>query len=210
MNIKHQSTNDKNHPAKKKKRRTTPKPPKKISPTYLHNSGLYYLERFASSSENFRAVMMRKVKKSCMYHKEQSYEECEAMVAELVDKFRSSGLLDDQLYTRGVVTSLRRSGKSRRAIMMKLKSKGLDSDLINQTLSAHDEDIAGSDARAEFTAALTHARKKRLGPFMRPDRDIPHEKALASMARAGFNYDMCKKVLEMSTEDAEDIIHRHY
>ncbi|MCB1532527.1 MAG: RecX family transcriptional regulator [Alphaproteobacteria bacterium] len=204
MNIKTQNTS-----APKQKKRT-PRPPKKITPTYLHNAGLYYLQRFAASSAHFREVMMRKVKKSCHYHKDQNYEDCAQMVDALVEQFASSGLLDDSAYTRGVVTSLRRSGKSRRAIIAKLKQKGLSDDMIERTLTAYDDDSAGSSADAELTAALNFARKKRLGPFTR-DKETPPEKALASMARAGFSYDVCKTVLEMEPKAAQArLTHRYF
>ena len=57
----------------------------------------------------------------------------------------------------------------------------------------------------ELLAAIKQARKKRLGPF-----DIlqkhEHEKSLATMARAGFSYDIASKVLEMDLKEAEEMV----
>lgn len=191
--------------AEKQKKRKQPRPPKKITETYLHNSGLYYLQRFAASSNHFRQVMMRKVKKSCHYHKDQDYQHCSELVDALVQKFVEAGLLDDEAYTKGVVNSLRRSGKSRRAVMTKLKVKGLPDHMVSRILNDHDTDIAETPEEAERNAALIFARKKRLGPFAR-DKETPHEKALATMARAGFSYDTCRFIIEMDSEDAQDKI----
>ena len=97
--------------------------PRKISETYLHNSGLYYLERFAASKKHFKFVMKNKVKRSCMHHTEQDFEQCAAWVDALADKFEKVGLIDDDAYTNGLVASLRRKGKSRSAIINKLNIK---------------------------------------------------------------------------------------
>lgn len=203
MNIKPQSKTDKTPKQRKKK------VPKKITPTYLHNSGLYYLQRFVSSSENFRQVMLRKVKKSCHYHKDQDYQTCAEMVDETLRNFMSSGLLNDDLYTKGVVTSLRRAGKSRRMIIMKLKHKGISADKISAALEAYDQETHANPTEAELNAALVFARKKRLGPFL-ATKEIPYEKALAAMARAGFAYDTCKKVFDMTLEDAQNLMQKNW
>ena len=181
------------------------KPPKKITKTYLHNSGLYYLERFAARKNHFRTVMGRKVRRSCNYHKDQDYEECLKLVDELADQFESSGLLDDTAYLRGMITSLRRRGLSRKAIIAKLLAKGLSSGQITAALQTHDEEEYPGGMNVELLAAIKQARKKRLGPF-----DIlqkhEHEKSLATMARAGFSYDIASKVLEMDLKEAEEMV----
>lgn len=185
-----------------KTKRKTPRPPKKISERYLHNSGLYYLQRFTASSAHFRSVMMRKVKKSCYYHKDQNYDECALMVDALVEKFQTLQLLDDEAYTKGLITSLRRSGKSRRAVLNKLKIKGLPTEMVAKTLEAYDSETSDNPQDAERHAALIFAKKKRLGPFTR-QKETPHAKALASMARAGFSYDTCRYVLDMDPQEAQ-------
>ncbi len=195
------------------------KTPKKITETYLHNSGLYYLQRYASSAQNFRRVMLRKVKKSCLHHTDQNYEDCEKMVEALVEKFCAAGLLNDELYTEGMVNSLRRSGKSRRAVLMKMKEKGISDDLTQKKLQNHEEHQAALNTDPDNTidpelrAAVKTARKRRLGPFRTKtpdDTDKQNERDLAALARAGFPFDICKKALEIDKEDAEEILHRFF
>lgn len=181
------------------------KTPRKITATYLHNSGLYYLERFATSSTNFKTVMLRKVKRSCMAHPDQNYEACAALVDDLVQKFVRVGLLDDTLYTRSAVTSMRRRGKSARAIHAYLQSKGLDNTMIADHLRALDEDTCESTKEAEYKAALIFARKKRIGPFEK-DKGTDPQKALGRLARAGFSYDTSRNVLETEFEKADELI----
>lgn len=182
------------------------KAPKKITETYLHNSGLYYLQRFAASSGQFRMVMLRKVKKSCRHHTDQDYQACADMVEALVQKFEGAGLLNDESYARGVVNSLRRQGRSRRIIMEKLKTKGVNAELVGNALQQYDEDRHPDDGDSEMQAAAIFARRKKIGPFSRTKDDTPPEKALAAMARAGFSYSVSQKILEMDIETVEKLI----
>lgn len=186
-------------------RRSKKKVPKKITETYLHNSGLYYLERYASSVENFKRVMRNKIKKSCAHHDDQNMDECLTLLQSITDKFIDLGLLNDDQYARGMVTSYRRQGKSRKAIEMKLRSKGLRSELVLEHLETIDAEHK-YPVEAEFIAALKLAKKRRIGPFQ-GDKEVVFDKALGIFARAGFNYDMARKVMELSQEDAEDTLY---
>lgn len=161
--------------------------------------------------------MMRKVKKSCMHHTEQDYDECAGMVDQLVEKFQESGLLNDGLYTRGAISTLRRQGKSKKLILAKLRAKGLKYDDIVQAIDEHDQEksLYDNSVNPELKAALTHARKKRLGPFKKDSLDKTldeemaakqYKKALSSMARAGFSYQTSLQALSSTHEDAQNYI----
>lgn len=176
------------------------RPPKKITPTYLHNSGLYYLERFAASKKHFKTVMMRKVKRSCMHHVDQDYNECNDMVDELVNKFEKSGLLNDELYTNGSVSSLRRKGLSRMAIISKMLQKGISKDQTILALEKLDYETYDSSDDAERAAALNFARKKRIGPYFTGEKQNI-QKSLGVFARGGFSYNIAMGILELDADD---------
>jgi len=178
-----------------KPRRTVKKTPKKITASYLHNAGLYYLQRFAASKAHFKTVMMRKVRLSCAAHPDQDFLACEALVDALLDTFERAGLLNDPVYAKAQVTSLRRRGTSKKIIAMKLKTKGLDQALTLETIEGHDTDHGTDSDAAELEAAFIHARKKKLGPFRTRGENRP-EKDLSNMARAGFSYDTARSVLQ--------------
>lgn len=178
------------------------KPPKKITPTYLHNAGMAYLERFPASSGHFRSILMRKVDKSCRHHKEQDRDACAAMVDDLITKFLSMGLLNDDAYVKGMVTSYRRRGLSGNAIKAKLGAKRLSSDVIDQALNNHTDEGGGDD----LEAAVLLTRRKKLGPFRSPSKEANRDKELATLARTGFSYDTASKALSMDLDEAEDII----
>ena len=192
------NSDKKNKPFKQRQRRT----PKKITPQYLHNSGLYYLERFAASKKHFKSVMIRKVKRSCMQHTEQNYQECVQMVNELADKFEKCGLLNDQLYTASLTSSLRRKGLSHSAIITRMLHKGISKEQTCQALEKLDCENHENQESAEKAAALKLARKKKIGPFFLGEEENV-KKSLGIFARAGFSYQVAMDVINMSLEDTD-------
>jgi regulatory protein len=195
-----ESIEDDIKPSKKRER----KPPKKITEQYLHNSGLYYLQRFPASAAHFKRVMMRKVDKSCRHHANQDRKSCEDLVDTLVLKFQEMGLLNDTGYSRGMVNSYRARGLSTRSIQAKLSQKGLTPQQISEALNEFDNDRPRTEI--DMVAALKLARKKRIGPYT-SEKDIPRDKQIAMMARAGFGFDICSRALSMSKDEAEEFIY---
>ncbi|AGH97732.1 regulatory protein RecX [Micavibrio aeruginosavorus] len=184
-----------------------PRPPKKVTPEYLRNSGLYYLQRFASSTAHFRSVMVRKIDRSCRAHADLNRDECLQWLDSMIEDFIRQGLLNDHLYAEGAVNSLRRRGLSRRAIMNRLQVKGLDGETVNALLATHDAEQTGGvqdqDA-GDLHAALKLARRKRIGPFATPGKDVDRDKAIAAMGRAGFSYDIARRIMDMTPDDLND------
>lgn len=179
------------------------KPPKKISARYLYNSGLAYLQRFPASSFHFRTVMMRKIDRSCRHHTDQLREDCIKLLDDVVAQFFELSLLDDNAYLKGMVISLRRRGLSAMQIQMRLQQKGYDRDTVKAAVQAHDADEFDTEENGDIFAALVFARKKRLGPYDPQQKRSP-EKSLATMARAGYSYDIAKRTLEISEDELEE------
>lgn len=187
-----------NRPFEKKK----PRAPRKISARYLHNAGLAYLQRFSSSSANFRKIMMRKIERSCRHHTDQDKEECEKLLDDLILKFQDLELLNDELYLRGMVTTYRRRGLSSHQIQQKLMQKGLPSDDILKTITQFEQEEYDSHGQGDLYAAIIFMRKKKFGPFDILQKKDP-EKALGSMARAGYSFDIAQKSLKMTMEEIQ-------
>lgn len=179
------------------------KPPKKITADYLHNAGLYYLQRFAASTGRFQRVMTRKIDRSCHYHSDQDREACLAMLDKLVVRFVESGLLNDDIYARGLALSLRRRGYSTRMISSKMGERGVGSDAIAQALAELNEGEQNHDPDLE--AGLRLARRRRIGPYGPAGAEIEN-KHIAAFARAGFSYEMTQKILAMPRADADSIL----
>lgn len=179
------------------KRKKEVKPPKKITETYLTNSGKFYLERFPASTEQFRRVMTRKINKSCKAHPDQALETCVVALDNVIRKFQEIGFLNDAGYATGLARSLKNRGWPRSRILMRLKEKGVPAEIIEEAVeeSAPDED---------FRNALVWIKRKRLGAYATTEKT--QEKSLAALARAGFDYDTASRALELSKEEIMEIL----
>ena len=168
------------------------KPPRKVTPAYLQRAAMSYLERYASSAENLRRVLRRKVDKRCRLRGEDPAEFHE-MIDEVVAKSLRSGLIDDARYAEARVATLRRRGGSARAIQAKLSAKGVGRSTIAAALEGEEGD--------EQEAARAFARRRRLGPFRPGERAPYRDKDLAALARAGFRFDLAREVIDGVRDD---------
>lgn len=178
--------------------------PKKITETYLHNSGLYYLQRFAASSGHFHAVMKRKIDRSCRHHPDQDRAVCMALLEQMIVKFQSLGLLDDETYTRAAVASLRRRGLSERAILTRMQAKNVPAENVRAAIRHYNSENSLKDEDSEMQAALKLARKKRFGPYA-GEKPYDRNKALAAFARAGFSFEIARKILDLGADECEAV-----
>jgi regulatory protein len=185
---------------------TPPKPaprrpgPKSATPERLERVALFHLERFASSAENLRRVLMRRVRKSVQIHGTDPVAGA-AMVDALIERFLKSGLLDDKAYAETRAARLHRRGASGRMIAASLAEKGIDREVIGATLDEEDGDD-GYSVRpgGDLAAAAALARRRRLGPYRPPDKRAEfRQKDLGTLARAGYARAIADRVL-----DAED------
>ncbi|MBC8240611.1 MAG: RecX family transcriptional regulator [Alphaproteobacteria bacterium] len=177
--------------------------PRKATKSHLENAALHYLERFSTSSQNLKYVLLRRVMRSAHYH-DTDADEGAVWVDDIITRFLHAGLLDDKAYADGRIRSLHARGTSRRTIRMKLRAKGVDLDLINAVFDAigdeKSEDI-------DLIAALRFAKRRRLGPYRGSQREECREKDMAALARAGFSYHIARQIIE--TEEPETLYPDH-
>jgi regulatory protein len=121
--------------------------------------------------------------------------------------------LSDAAFAAGRARSLRRAGRSRRAIAAHLRAKGVPADLARAALPPDDGgDSGGDDAAGELAAALLLARRRRLGPFRAaplPAGDpAAARREQGVLARAGFAESVVRRALACDRAEAEDLIAR--
>lgn len=173
--------------------------PRKASRKSLENAALFYLQRFASSAENLRRVLLRRVERSARAHGTDR-EEGGAWVDEIVARFVGAGLVDDRVYAAGRAQSLHRRGASLRRIRAELAAKGVARDMADQAVRG----LEATDGDADLAAAIRLARRRRFGPYRAAgQRAERRERDLAALARAGFGYDTARRVID--AEDVEDL-----
>jgi len=167
------------------------RPPRKLTPKSLENGALFYLQRFSTSAENLRRVLLRRVERSARIHDTDRDEGAE-LVDRLVERFQAVGLVDDRTYAEGRALSLHRRGAASRVIRARLRQKGVGDGDIEAALAA----VAEANPDGDLAAAVNLARRRRLGPFRAGATDDDrHRRDLAALARAGFSYDIARRVL---------------
>jgi regulatory protein len=168
-----------------------------IGPELLERWALGYLARYASSAENLRRVLVRRVRRHAPEAAPQA-RQIDAIVA----RYQESGLLDDAAYAAARAASLHRRGDSLRAIRARLAAKGVASETAADAVSGLRESISDPD----IAAACAFARRRRLGPFRRGMADPQRE--LAVFARAGFSRRIAVAVLACGDIEAVEALER--
>ncbi len=187
------------------------RPPRPIGPppndAALHEAGLTYLARYASTEAGLARALGRAVDRWARRAVADGGEsdtvtaqaaQARAAVRAVVARLAAAGAVSDAAFAASRTRSLVRGGRSRRAVAAHLAAKGVDAETARVALVA--EEIG------ELAAALVLARRRRIGPFRVGDGDRLRE--LAMLARAGFSQGVASEALRMSREDAEEVVTR--
>lgn len=173
-----------------------PRQPPAVTPAALEAAALHYLERYASSVENLRRVLMRRIERAVRAGVVER-EEGRARVAAVVERLQARRLIDDAAYADGRARSLSRQGRSRAVIKRTLAAKGVVSDAIDAAL-----DTLADSGETDVQAAVRFARRRRLGPFRAAkERAAKRDRDLAALGRAGFSYEVARRVVDAPTSD---------
>ena len=170
-----------------KSKKSSPKVPTKAR---LRNIALYYLERFESSADNLRSVLRRRIDKYVFVNKDYDPTQAYMWADEVVEECMQQNFVNDERFAQLKISSYLLSGKPRRYVEQKLRQKGIDEKIVADYFNHHEY--------SELDTALNFARKKRIGRFREDEeqRLASRQKDLATLVRAGFDYDVAKEVLE--------------
>ena len=143
-----------------------------------------YLSKFDSSKKNLKDILKRKIFKL----KNNSSEKKILLksIERIIEKLEKNNFINDNRYLLSKINYLSQSGKSIKYISNYLLKKGIDKQDIENGINKFNND----NLNWEIDSAQLFAKKKKL-----LDSDEVYEKKLAKMARAGFSYEICKKIL---------------
>ena len=161
-----------------------------INPKRLKNKATHYLAKYASTEKKLTRILLKFSNK-----KWPEIENAETLeyIKNTVDWCRERGYVNDYEYMVMKISSGRSKGQSTKQIVQKLLRAGLSKSLISSELKEDENSYEN-----EFKAALIMAKKKRIGPFSLHPITDQREKArqMRRLARAGFNYEICKNVFD--------------
>ena len=164
-----------------------------VDAALLERWALFYLSRYASSAENLRRVLQRRVRRRTG---EEVARRAAGLIDALVERYRAAGLLDDAAYAAGRARSGVLLGRSMHRITAGLRAKGIAAEAAAAAVA----ELRDQYGDPEIVAACAFARRRRLGPFRRGPADRQRE--LAAFARAGFARGVAEAVLACRDEDA--------
>ncbi len=166
----------------------------------LHEAALRHLARYATTEAGLVRVLDRRIDRwaRAAGAEDQPIEErvrqSRVAARDVASSLVRAGVVDDAAFAAARAHRLSRTGRSRRAVAAHLSAKGVGAELAAQVLP---------DPERELAAALTYARKRRLGPFRveaDPSARLPD---LRRLARAGFSRDVAERVLAIEPDEAE-------
>ena len=143
-----------------------------------------YLSKFDTSKKNLIDVLKRKIfkLKNNSSEKKILFNSIEG----IINKLEINNFINDNRYLLSKINYLSQSGKSIKYISNYLLKKGIHKQDIENGINKFNND----NLNWEINSAQLFAKKKKL-----LDSDEVYEKKLAKMARAGFSYEICKKIL---------------
>ena len=147
---------------------------------------LRYVERFATTRGKLADYLHRKIR-------ERGWDGDAADPQALAQRMADLGYVDDRLYAESKAAALTRRGLGARRVTMALRQAGVE--------EADTEDLAPAIHDQAEAAAITFARRKRIGPFGPPTDDrAVRDKQLAALLRAGHAMALSRRIVAARDE----------
>ena len=161
----------------------------------LMNKALSYLSKFSTTESKLRSNLNSYCEK---FFSEIRKEFLQNEINSVLKRCKELGYINDETYAKNKIEKFINAGKSKKYIIVKLQSYDINGDIITKSLEKYFDKFSNND----FLAALNFARKKKIGPFYQKPFDEKSNllnKWYGSFSRAGFNYDISQKILNIET-----------
>jgi regulatory protein len=159
-----------------------------LTPERLEAAALRYLNRFDCSEKKLRSHL------TTLIRKRSGGAELGEHVELLLERYRASGLVNDERFAQNLTERLKERGASQRLVVQKLRSRGIARDTA--------EAVVRSSPGSDLEAARAFVRRRRLGPH-RPEaeRQANRRRDLAALARQGFDHDTAARALGYGSDE---------
>jgi len=173
------------------------KPPPPLTAGSIEAAGARYVERYGGHRAAVRRALQRRVRRA---------ERCqpidraqaEAWIEAALDRLARAGLIDDGAWATARARRLQARGTPLARVRAELCGRGIGAVEAAAAVAA----LAQEPGDPDLVAALTLARRRRLGPFREEgERAARRERDLGALARAGFCWAVALRVID--SEDVE-------
>jgi regulatory protein len=169
--------------------------------TNLKDLAYGYIEKYSPSKQQIKIYLLKKY--LTKIKGTQSKKEVSNIIDEIVLNLEKHKLINDELYSDSKARMFLRRGYSLNKINQSLRSKGIDSKYVKQSIDKIKEDKIEPD----FVSALKLCKRRRIGPI-RPqaNRELFYKKDMGILARGGFSFELSKRVLNIETQEFNKLI----
>lgn len=179
------------------KRDRREKPP--LDARRLRDLALHYVGRYATSKARLVRYLSRKIAEAGWAEDSPPVD-----LLSLALEFEELGYISDSGYAQMRANGLASRGYGHRRIEQDLRVNGIDDSLRSQLLRIGDEWDDAETISAQImepldrkAAAITFARRKRIGPFADTNADSDlKRKQMAQMLRAGHDFEIVRKLVQ--------------
>ena len=162
----------------------------------INNFAYSYLDKYNPSKQQLKTYLYKKLirKKQNILNKKEIFNLIDAVIEGLIDQ----KFLSDKYYSDAKSKAFLRKGYSLNKIRYSLIKKGVDEKYIKASISK----IKENESDPDFFSAIKLCKRRRIGPGREEsNRTLFYKKDISILSRAGFSYEISKKVLEIPREE---------
>ncbi len=169
--------------------------------TNLRDSAYAYLEKYSPSKQQLKIYLLKKY--LTKFNNSKSKKDLSNIIEKVLINLEKNKLISDELYSDSKSRMLLRRGYSINKISQSLRQKGIKNEFIKKSIEKIKEDKIEPD----FISALKLCKKRRIGA-LRPgaNRELFYKKDMGILARAGFSFEMSKRILDLEFEEFNKLI----
>jgi len=155
-----------------------------------------YLEKYSPSQQQLKTYLFKKIIKTGQ--KRADKKELFNLIDIVTNKLIDQNFISDKYYSDSKSKSFFRKGYSLNKIRYSLIKRGIDEKYIKASISK----IKEQETDPDFFSAIKICNKRRIGPRREENnRSLFYKKDIGILARAGFSYEISKKILDLSKDE---------
>ena len=162
----------------------------------MRNFSFTYIEKYAPSKQQLKTYLLKKYLKSKIPSIARS--NISDLINVVLEDLEKTKFINDKFYSNSKAKSLLQRGSSINKIRNYLLSKGVNNKYISKTL----DKIKDNNEDQDFFSAIKICKKKRIGPSREiSNRPLFYKKDIGVLARAGFDFETSKKVMDLEKNE---------
>ena len=167
----------------------------------MRNFSFNYIDKYAPSKQQLKTYLLKKYLKAKItnINKKNIID----LIDVVLEDLENSKFINDKFYSKSKAKSLIKRGSSINKIRSYLILKGVSDKYVKHTI----DEIKEKNEDQDFFSAIKICKKKRIGPARNDsNRSLFYKKDIAILARAGFDFETSKKVMDLDSDEYSKII----